>query len=173
MRAHTTAAETLAQAFERLVEALRADERLDAGAHLVAIANGGNTLAEWLQRALAFEGAPGQINASFHRDDIGLKPIPKHFQPTQLDFSLDGAQVILVDDVFSTGRTARAALNELFDYGRPELVRLAVLADTGQRRLPLQPDCVGMVYPVEADQLLKIRLHPDDASAHSLEVTPA
>ena len=76
------------------------------------------------------------IDISFHRDDIDRNPIPKEFAPTQIPGDVDGVAVVLVDDVISSGRTVKAALDELFDHGRPAKVELAVLVDRGGRRLP-------------------------------------
>lgn len=111
---------------------------------LVGIANGGVILTQLLASRISAKPQWGILNALFHRDDVGLKPIPNNFQPTQIDFSVEGANVVLVDDVFSTGRTIRAALSELFDHGRPSQVYLAVLVDVDRARLPIRPDFVGL-----------------------------
>ncbi len=122
------------------------------GFEAVAVADGGIALGRAIRDALPAIRRLGILNASFHRDDVGLKPIPKAFQPTDLAFDTEGARVLLIDDVFATGRTVRAALNELFDHGRPAEVRLAVLIDTGHRRFPVCADFVGLELPLEPDQ---------------------
>jgi len=85
----------------------------------------------------------GDLDISFHRDDIGKHPIPKEFTPTLLPGDVNGATVLLVDDVLFSGRTVKAALDELFDHGRPGKVELAVLVDRGSRKLPIVADFVG------------------------------
>ncbi len=110
---------------------------------VVGIHTGGAWIAQWLHRSLDLEGPLGTLDISFYRDDfsrIGLNP---SVRPSQLPPGIDGRHVVLVDDVIHTGRTVRAALNELFDFGRPASVILAVLIDRGGRELPIQPDAVG------------------------------
>lgn len=126
---------------------------------LVAVANGGIPVARMLAGRLPDLGPVGIINAAFHRDDIGLQPIPKSFQPTDLPFSIDEADVLLVDDVFATGRTLRASLNELFDQGRPASVRFAVLVDTENRLLPFRPDFTGLSLPTPPEQKVVVSAH--------------
>lgn len=111
---------------------------------LVGIANGGIALASQLAEQLPDHPEVGVLNALFHRDDVGRKPILGDFQPTNLPFVVDDARIVLVDDVFDSGRTVRAALNELFDHGRPLEVLLATLVNTGRPRLPIRPDFVGL-----------------------------
>ncbi len=110
---------------------------------MVGIHTGGAWIADHLYRALALDGPLGSLDISFYRDDfsrIGLNP---SVRPSRLPPGIEGRDVVLVDDVIHTGRTVRAALNELFDFGRPASVMLAVLIDRGGRELPIQPDAVG------------------------------
>ncbi|MFN3376617.1 MAG: bifunctional pyr operon transcriptional regulator/uracil phosphoribosyltransferase PyrR [Burkholderiaceae bacterium] len=107
--------------------------------HLAGITSGGAWLAERLQRDLGRQGAPGVLSSALHRDDFAQRGLAASAQ-TVLPFEVDGADVLVLDDVLYTGRTLRAVLNELFDYGRPASVRLAVLVDRGGRQLPVQPD---------------------------------
>ena len=110
---------------------------------VVGIRTGGAWIADHLYRALNLQGPLGSLDISFYRDDfsrIGLHP---RVQPSRLPPGIDGRDVVLVDDVIQTGRTVRAALNELFDFGRPASVMLAVLIDRGGRELPIQPDAFG------------------------------
>ena len=106
---------------------------------LAGITSGGAWLVERLQRDLALAGKPGVLSSSLHRDDFAQRGMAASAQ-TQLDFDVNGADILVLDDVLYTGRTVRAVLNELFDYGRPARVRLAVLVDRGGRELPVQAD---------------------------------
>ena len=112
---------------------------LTAPTRLVGITSGGAWLAERLQRDLALAGEPGIISSAMHRDDFASRGLAAGGQTT-LPFDVNGAQILLLDDVLYTGRTIRAVINELFDYGRPAGIRLAVLVDRGGRELPIQPD---------------------------------
>lgn len=106
---------------------------------LVGITSGGAWLAQKLQLDLGLEGQAGTISSSMHRDDFAKRGLGSGTQ-TQLPFEVDGADIVILDDVLYTGRTIRAVINELFDYGRPASVKLAVLVDRGGRELPIQPD---------------------------------
>ncbi|MGA8745541.1 MAG: bifunctional pyr operon transcriptional regulator/uracil phosphoribosyltransferase PyrR [Solirubrobacterales bacterium] len=106
----------------------------------------------------------GDIDISFYRDDVGAKtasPQPV-VHASHLDFDLDGRTVVLVDDVLFTGRTVRAAIDALFDYGRPERVQLAVLCDRGHRELPIRPDYVGKNLPTALPQRVNVCLQESD-----------
>lgn len=107
-----------------------------ADAVLVGIWSGGAWLAERLQRDLGLPGEPGVISSSLHRDDFSSRGLAGT-DPTRLPFEIDGRHIVLVDDVLYTGRTIRAVINELFDFGRPASVTLAVLVDRGGRELPV------------------------------------
>ena len=110
---------------------------------LVGIHSGGAWVARRLSEILYLPDEPGLLDISFYRDDFGRRGLHPQVRPTSLPFDVENRALILVDDVLYTGRTTRAALNELFDYGRPASVRLAVLADRGGRELPFQPEfCV-------------------------------
>lgn len=106
---------------------------------LAGIASGGAWLAERLHKDLGLAGAPGVLSSALHRDDFAQRGLSASAQTT-LPFDVEGADILLLDDVLYTGRTLRAVLNELFDYGRPARVRLAVLVDRGGRELPVQAD---------------------------------
>jgi len=93
----------------------------------------------------------GSVDASLYRDDIGIRPVAPG-SVSELDFNIDGATVVLVDDVLYTGRTVRAALDAVSDYGRPKAVQLAVLVDRGHRELPIRPDYVGKNLPTSGDE---------------------
>jgi pyrimidine operon attenuation protein/uracil phosphoribosyltransferase len=134
-------------------EVIERNRGLD-GVVLIGIQSGG----VWLARALGAEieridtAVPvGAVDASLYRDDIGLRPVAPG-SVSDLDFDVDGATVVLVDDVLFTGRTVRAALDAVADYGRPSAVQLAVLVDRGHRELPIRPDFVGKNLPTSATE---------------------
>src|SRR5438874_10511251 len=139
---------------------------------LIGIHTRGVPLARRLRRLIAersdTEPALGAIDITFHRDDVLVRgsDAPLRAQPlvrdTQLDFALEGMTCILVDDVLYTGRTIRAAIDALFDYGRPEKVQLAVLADRGHRELPIRPDYVGKNLPTARDERVNVRVEELD-----------
>lgn len=124
-------------------EALYADLRqgvrtlLPEGAVLVGIWSGGAWLAERLQHDLGLPGRHGVISSTLHRDDFGSRGLSGGTAPTELPFEIEGRHIVLIDDVLFTGRTIRAVVNELFDFGRPASVTLAVLVDRGGRELPV------------------------------------
>jgi pyrimidine operon attenuation protein/uracil phosphoribosyltransferase len=160
-------ADKLPDAEELLVELARQMQGAIAyDARLIGIHSGGAWLAERLSSMLAGDHPFGTIDVSFYRDDydrVGLKPAVKR---TSIPFDIDGAKLVLVDDVLYTGRSVRAALNELFDYGRPDLVELAVLVDRGGRELPIEPRYCGTRLIVVDDRT--IRLERDDQQRLSL-----
>lgn len=124
------------------------------GVVLIGIQQGGVWLAERLGTEIARidTAVPvGSVDASLYRDDIGLRPVAPGFV-SELNFDVDGATVVLVDDVLYTGRTVRAALDAVADYGRPRAVQLAVLVDRGHRELPIRPDFVGKNLPTSAEE---------------------
>ena len=136
---------------------------------LVGIHTRGVPLAHRLRRLIRefseYDVALGQLDITFYRDDVHVRSggeAPLHAQPlvraTTLDFPLDGMTVVLVDDVLYTGRTIRAAVEALFDYGRPARVQLACLADRGHRELPIRPDYVGKNLPTARDERIQVHL---------------
>ena len=133
-----------------MAEAMRATIATDAA--LVGIYTGGAWVADRLHRALALPTPLGLLAVTLHRDDFGRIGLHRESRRSQIPFPVDGREVILVDDVLHTGRTVRAALNELFDFGRPRAVRLAILADRGGRELPMCPDYLGAKVEVGRDE---------------------
>jgi pyrimidine operon attenuation protein / uracil phosphoribosyltransferase len=121
-------------------------------AALIGIYTGGAWIAERLHRALGLAAPLGFLAVTLHCDDFGRIGLHRESRRSQIPFPVDGREVILVDDVLHTGRTIRAALNELFDFGRPRAVRLAVLAARDGRELPICPDFLGERIDVEADE---------------------
>jgi pyrimidine operon attenuation protein / uracil phosphoribosyltransferase len=115
----------------------------------------------------------GDIDISFYRDDVGRKaPDAPVVHASHLDFDLEGRTVILVDDVLYTGRTVRAGIDALFDYGRPDRVQLAVLVDRGHRELPIRPDYVGKNLPTAPGERVNVRLEESDG-ADEVAIVPA
>jgi pyrimidine operon attenuation protein/uracil phosphoribosyltransferase len=98
----------------------------------------------------------GFVDISFYRDDLAIRPSTPIVHATQLDFPLDNRTIVIVDDVLYTGRTVRAAIDEIFDYGRPARVQLAVLIDRGHRELPIRPDYVGKNLPTSHEQRVNV-----------------
>jgi pyrimidine operon attenuation protein/uracil phosphoribosyltransferase len=135
---------------------------------LAGITSGGAWLAERLQRDLGLPGDAGVISSSMHRDDFAQRGLTLSAQ-TALPFEVSGAHVVLVDDVLYTGRTLRAVINELFDYGRPASVQLAVLVDRGGRELPIQPTVCAQTLVLPAHQLLELARDDDGRLRFVLE----
>lgn len=138
----------------------RLDELITRTGHnnpaMVGIHTGGVWIARQLHTRLNIAEPLGSLDISFYRDDftrIGMNPV---VQPSQLPFSLDNQHIILVDDVLHTGRTIRAALNELFDYGRPASIMLATLIERDGRELPIQANVVGRHVELQPDQHIKL-----------------
>ena len=132
---------------------------------LVGIYTRGALLAERLRELIEqFTGRSvptGALDISFYRDDVRIHPQPV-VKATRLDFPIDDRSVVLVDDVLFTGRTIRAAIEALFDYGRPERVQLAVLVDRGHRELPIRPDYVGKNVPTARSERVNVNLEETD-----------
>ena len=115
-------------------------------AKLVGIYSGGAWLAERLADMLPGDHPVGFIDVSFYRDDYSTKGLRAKVATTTLPFEVDGSRIVLIDDVLYTGRSVRAAINELFDYGRPDAIELAVLIDRGGRELPIEAGYVGAFH---------------------------
>jgi pyrimidine operon attenuation protein/uracil phosphoribosyltransferase len=128
---------------------------LKPNAALVGIWSGGSWLAERLQRDLKLEGEAGVISSALHRDDFSSRGLSSA-DPTKLPFEIEGRPILLIDDVLYTGRTTRAVINELFDFGRPASVTLAVLVDRGGRELPIQPAYCAARVSLQRGQHLRL-----------------
>ena len=160
--------EQVARTLSRIAhELIERNDDLDTVA-LVGIHTRGVPLAQRLRRLVeersGVELALGQLDITFHRDDVHVRGghAPRRPQPlvrdTKLDFELEGRTVVLVDDVLSTGRTIRAAIDALLEYGRPQRVQLAVLVDRGHRELPIRPDYVGKNLPTALGERIQVEL---------------
>jgi pyrimidine operon attenuation protein/uracil phosphoribosyltransferase len=124
---------------------------------LVGIWSGGAWLAERLCLDLALPSPYGVVSSALHRDDFGERGMAAGADATKLPFSVDGRPILLIDDVLYTGRTIRAAINELFDFGRPSSVRLFVLVDRGGRELPIEASFAAAKIALPAEQRLSLR----------------
>ena len=133
-----------------MADAMRGKIASDAG--MVGIYTGGAWVAERLHRALGLATPLGFLAVTLHRDDFRRIGLHRESRRSLIPFPVDGREIVLVDDVLHTGRTIRAALNELFDFGRPKAVRLAVLTERGRRELPVAPDYLGAKIEVQADE---------------------
>ena len=156
---------------ERLCEQLAAELRPLMGpkSAMVGLYTGGAWLAERLHQMLGMKSPLGMMDIAFYRDDYaarGLKHDPKR---TKIPFDVNGCELLLVDDVLYSGRTVRAAMNELFDYGRPASISLVVLADRGGRQLPICAQCVGAKVEVPDGMRLTLKRADNGKLALSLE----
>ncbi|NMG29199.1 bifunctional pyr operon transcriptional regulator/uracil phosphoribosyltransferase PyrR [Aromatoleum evansii] len=157
--------------FQTLVEQMRPHVTPDTA--LVGIHTGGVWLAERLHQALGLKHPTGSIDVSFYRDDFGSKGLHPQPKRTEIPFDVEAAHVIIVDDVLYTGRTTRAAINELFDFGRPARVDLAVLVDRGGRELPIAARYCALTLPQPLPASQNLQLETDAAGALTLRLIDA
>lgn len=170
-------AKAIAKACEGLSADLASVHAATEKLMVVGIANGGillgQRLSQSLGKALGRDIPFGQVNITFHRDDIGTNPIPQEKRQTDVPGDVTDYTIVLVDDVIASGRTIRAAINELFDSGRPAKVELAVLCDRGGRKLPIQPDYLGLVEKAETGHMVRVTLDLDQPeNDHIVVVQP-
>lgn len=123
---------------------------------MIGIRTGGVWIAERLHERLNLSEPLGLLDITFYRDDFSQIGVHPNVKPSALPNNIEGRDIILVDDVFCTGRTIRAALNEIFDYGRPNQIVLAVLIERDGRQIPLRPDCVGTSIRLDSNQRIKL-----------------
>jgi pyrimidine operon attenuation protein/uracil phosphoribosyltransferase len=155
----------------RLADKMRGAVAYDA--KLVGIHSGGAWIAERLAAMLDGDHPVGFIDVSFYRDDYAQKGLRPKLASTELPFEVAGSRLVLVDDVLYTGRSVRAAINELFDYGRPESIELAVLIDRGGRELPIEAAYVGARLAVARDLSIVLQRRSDGKLELSVEPTGA
>lgn len=130
--------------------------RVTANTALVGIHSGGVWLMQRILQTLSSKPETGTLDAAMYRDDFAQRGLKSQPKPTNIDFEVEGKHIILIDDIFYTGRTTRAAMNELFDYGRPAKIELAVLINRGGAELPIRPDIVGADIPLAVSQTLEL-----------------
>jgi pyrimidine operon attenuation protein/uracil phosphoribosyltransferase len=175
-KTHRIGADEIHHALKQVAAAISDRHAATPRLILLGIANGGVEVARRLAALLAPRKVPtGTIDISFHRDDIGGRPIPKEFAPTLIPIDVNGATIILVDDVLFSGRTVKAALDEIFDHGRPAKVELAILVDRGDRKLPFAADYYGFMLEASLAERVKVSLDPRYPSQDAIDVnrTPA
>lgn len=152
-------ADDLSRAITRIAHEIVERNRGIEGVVLVGLQRGGVWLAGRVARAIErIDGAApplGHVDVSLHRDDIGLRPVAS-LAPSEIPVDLTGSTVVLIDDVLYTGRTVRAALDALNQYGRPAAVQLAVMIDRGHRELPIRPDYVGKNLPTSRGEIVVV-----------------
>lgn len=141
--------------FKNLAKKIQSDNGKDFS--LIGIHTGGVWLAERLHQELAITQPLGTLDVSFYRDDFDKIGLHSQIKRSNIPFEVEGAHIILVDDVLYTGRTIRAAINELFDYGRPASVSLATLVDRGGRELPIVAQYTGIELELPADKMLELQ----------------
>ena len=156
--------------YRALLEQVRAGIEGEQETAIVGIYSGGAWLAERLAQDLGLEQRLGFIDVSFYRDDYAKKGLHPEVKPTQIGFNVDGATIVLVDDVLYTGRTIRAALDALFDHGRPKSVQLLVLIDRGHRELPIQATYTGRTIPTSKREIIEVKLNEIDQQEQVLLV---
>jgi pyrimidine operon attenuation protein/uracil phosphoribosyltransferase len=132
------------------------DERQLVNPLMIGIRTGGVWIAEYMHRRLAISAPLGLLDISFYRDDFSQIGVNPKVKPSELPTHIEGRDIILIDDVFYTGRTTRAAINEIFDYGRPNQIVLAVLIERDGKQIPFNPDCVGTRIALNSVQRIKL-----------------
>ncbi len=159
-------AQELERALAAMAEEVVSGRRMDAPLRLVGIRTRGvplaHRLAEHLRPLVGAAVPVGAVDITLYRDDLGTGDHWPVLRGTEIPFNVDGAEIVLVDDVLFTGRTVRAALNAVCDLGRPARVRLAVLVDRGHREFPIHPDVVGLNVATERPERVRVRITPVD-----------
>jgi pyrimidine operon attenuation protein/uracil phosphoribosyltransferase len=169
-------AQSLQRALTRIAHEIAERNETPADVVLVGIQRGGMHLSARLSKLLdeiwSRKVPHGAIDVGMHRDDIARHVAPQ-VHPTNIPFDLEGKVVVLVDDVLFSGRTVRAALDALNDFGRPRAIQLAVLIDRGHRQLPIKPDFVGKNVPTSLRERIEVALQEDGAPEDSARITIA
>ncbi|MEI7917235.1 MAG: bifunctional pyr operon transcriptional regulator/uracil phosphoribosyltransferase PyrR [Methylophilaceae bacterium] len=153
--------------FEMLTEQIK--PMITAKTAIVGIHSGGAWLTERLLPILGKDIENGILDVSFYRDDFNQRGLHNETKPSQIPFDVQDKHILLIDDVFYTGRTIRAAMNELFDYGRPASITLAVLVNRGGRELPIAPQISAFNTEIEASKNLQLLRHQDGTFYFTLE----
>jgi len=167
----TTQLPDVEQLLDALIKQIRGKIKPDTG--IIGIYTGGVWVAERLHAALGSDVPMGTIDIAFYRDDYGRRGLHDSVKPSDIPFDVADRDIFLVDDVLYTGRTIRAAMNELLDYGRPGCVMLAALVDRGGRQLPIEPRFVGAQVSVPDDKLVSLQREESGSLQLSLRSRPA
>ncbi|QDD06615.1 bifunctional pyr operon transcriptional regulator/uracil phosphoribosyltransferase PyrR [Candidatus Methylopumilus planktonicus] len=145
---------------ENLIESLKnkINEMIDENTVLIGVQRGGELILQKILPSLGSAVATGSIDTSFYRDDFSSRGLKIKNKPSKIDTEINGKHIILIDDVFSSGRTVRAAMNEIFDYGRPDKITLAVLIDRNEQELPISPQIYIEKISLSKNQHLELVL---------------
>jgi pyrimidine operon attenuation protein/uracil phosphoribosyltransferase len=156
---------------ENLIESLKnkINEMIDDNTVLVGVQRGGELILQKILPGLRNTVATGSIDTSFYRDDFSSRGLKIKNKPSKIDTEINGKHIILIDDVFSSGRTVRAAMNEIFDYGRPAKITLAVLIDRNEQELPIAPQICIEKISLNKDQHLELILDENKKFAFQLK----
>ena len=156
---------------ENLVESLKnkINEMIDDNTVLIGVQRGGELILQKILPGLRNTVATGSIDTSFYRDDFSSRGLKIKNKPSKIDTEINGKHIILIDDVFSSGRTVRAAMNEIFDYGRPAKITLAVLIDRNEQELPIAPQICIEKISLNKDQNLELILDENKKFAFQLK----
>mgnify|MGYP006183315033 CR=1 FL=1 len=156
---------------ENLIESLKnkINEVIDDNTVLIGVQRGGELILQKILPGLRNTVATGSIDTSFYRDDFSSRGLKIKNKPSKIDTEINGKHIILIDDVFSSGRTVRAAMNEIFDYGRPDKITLAVLIDRNEQELPIAPQICIEKISLNKDQHLELLLDENKKFAFQLK----
>jgi pyrimidine operon attenuation protein/uracil phosphoribosyltransferase len=156
---------------ENLIESLKnkINEMIDDNTVLIGVQRGGELILQKILPGLRNTVATGSIDTSFYRDDFSSRGLKIKNKPSKIDTEINGKHIILIDDVFSSGRTVRAAMNEIFDYGRPAKITLAVLIDRNEQELPIAPQICIEKISLNKDQNLELILDENKKFAFQLK----
>ncbi|MEY4261895.1 MAG: Bifunctional protein PyrR : Pyrimidine operon regulatory protein [Pseudomonadota bacterium] len=156
---------------ENLIESLKnkINEVIDDNTVLIGVERGGELILQKILPGLRNTVATGSIDTSFYRDDFSSRGLKIKNKPSKIDTEINGKHIILIDDVFSSGRTVRAAMNEIFDYGRPDKITLAVLIDRNEQELPIAPQICIEKISLNKDQHLELILDENKKFAFQLK----
>ncbi len=156
---------------ENLIESLKnkINEVIDDNTVLIGVQRGGELILQKILPGLRNTVATGSIDTSFYRDDFSSRGLKIKNKPSKIDTEINGKHIILIDDVFSSGRTVRAAMNEIFDYGRPAKITLAVLIDRNEQELPIAPQICIEKISLHKDQHLELILDENKKFAFQLK----
>ena len=169
-------AQQVANALDRLYQQIKTDLPTDEPIAVIGIRTRGEILAQRIVKRLQEETGVrvehGVLDITFYRDDLSLRKGMPLVRATEIDFDLDGKVVLLIDDVLQTGRSIRAALNALADFGRPKAIRLAVLIDRGGRELPITPDFLGKAARAPANTRIQLHLAEHDGDDGAFLIAP-